>query len=159
VSTNGAKPADAFVPVPGLWEGLPVGVADPEGVAVGSGAVAVGVGFGVVVSVGRPLGSGVAVSSVEHLAPSMRQLFGDAVPLTTKPMVTDSPGLRPSVSHFGGVTVTWPSRTLDSAFHRELSFEPDGRSNYSFQSFFTSPVSLVTTYCAVYPVDQSLVLV
>lgn len=45
------------------------------------------------------------------------------------------------------------------AFHSEPSVLPEGRSNSSFQSFFAWAVSLVTTYCAVYPVDQSLVFV
>ncbi len=121
--------------------------------------LAVGVAVGVDVWVGRPLGSGVAVLSVEHLALSMRQPVGWAVPLTTKPTVTDSPAARPSVSHFGGFTVTCCPLTLDSAFHSELSVAPDGRSNSSVQSFSLAPVVLVTTYCAVYPVDHSLVLV
>src|SRR3954447_8772086 len=128
----GAKPALALVPLPVplpvLLVGVAVGVGDP---------------------VGRPLGSGAGASSAEHLPPSMRQLFGSALPLTTKPTVTDLPGARPSVSHLAGVTVTCCPLTLDSAFHSELSLAPAGRSNSSFQSFSAEPLLLVTTYCAV----------
>ncbi len=70
------------------------------------------------------------------------------MPFTTKPTVTDSPAASPSVSHFGGVTVTCCPLTRDSAFHSELSFEPAGRSNSSVQSFFAAPLLFVTTYCA-----------
>ncbi len=85
-----------------------VGVALWAGVDVGA-EVGVEVGAGVgdwVVCVGRPLGSGVAPSSAEHCAPSMRQPVGAPPPLTTKPTVTDLPGARPSVSHVAGFTVT-----------------------------------------------------
>lgn len=109
--------------------------------------LALGVGTGV--WVGRPLGSGVGPLSVEQLAPSMRQPVGSALPLTTKPTVTDSPALSPSPSHFGGLTVTCCPLTLDSPFHSELSRAPDGRSNSSAQSAFCCPLLLVTTYCAV----------
>lgn len=146
------------VPLLGVGVGVGVGVAVRVGVGVAVG-LAVGVGVGVGVPVGRPVGSGVAVPSVEHLALSMRQPVGWPVPLTTKPTVADSPAARPSGSHFGGFTVMCCPLTLDSAFHSELSFEPDGRSNSSVQSFSRAPVVLVTTYCAVYPVDHSLVLV
>lgn len=63
------------------------------------------------------------------------------------------------MSHFAGVTVTCCPLTADSAFHRELSLAPDGRSNSSFQVFSVAPLLFVTTYWAVYPVDQSLVFV
>lgn len=150
-----------MVPPPELWvgDGVAVAVAVGFGVAV-CVALAVGVGaaVGVAVCVGRPLGSGVAPST-EHLVPSMTQPVGFAVPFTTKPTVTDSPAARPSLSQDGGVTVTCCPLTDDVASHSELSLEPEGRSNSSFQSGFRWPVSLETTYCPVYPVDHSLVLV
>lgn len=144
------------VPVLALVLGAGEVVAEEVGeeVAVGLGAV-----VGLALWVGLPLGSGVAPSSAEHRAPSTRQPAGSPLPLTTKPMVTDSPTASPSVSHFGGETVTCCPLTADSPFHRELSFAPVGRSNSSFQSAFAPPLLFVTTYCAVYPVDQSLVLV
>lgn len=130
MSTYGAKPAPAAVPSPGV----PVG-AGAVGVSVGVGsAVSDAVGVGAGGSVGRPLGSGVAPSSVEHAASSTRQPVGSAVPLTTKPTVTDSPALSPSVSHLGGVTVTCCPSAFDSAFHSEPSFAPAGRSNSRVQS-------------------------
>ena len=151
MSTYGAKPAPAAVPSPGVpvgvgVVGVPVGAGSVVSVAVGVG---VGVGVGAGGSVGRPLGSGVAPSSVEQAASSTRQPVGSAVPLTTKPTVTDSPAFSPSVSHFGGVTVTCCPSTFDSAFHSEPSFAPAGRSNSSVQSAFACPLVLVTTYWAV----------
>lgn len=123
---------------------MPVGAGSVLSVAVG-----VGVGVGAGGSVGRPPGSGVAPSSVEHAAASTRQPVGSAVPLTTKPTVTDSPAFSPSVSHLGGVTVTCCPSAFDSAFHSEPSFAPEGRSNSRVQSAFVCPLLLVTTYCAV----------
>jgi hypothetical protein len=153
VSTYGAKPAEVEVPVP-----VPV-VAVSEGVAVGV-ALAVGVGFeeapavgaGVAVSVGRPVGAGVPPVSTEHLAPSMRHAVGSpAVPLAevTKPTVRDLPAAIPALSQLAAVTLTcWPL-TADSAFQRELSLVPDGRSNSRVQSVSAVPVSLVMTYWPV----------
>ncbi len=105
--------------------------------------------MGVAEPVGRPLGSGVAPSSAEHWAPSMRQPVGSAVPSTTKPTVTDLPGASPAVSQAAGFTVTCCPLTRDAPFHREESFAPAGRSNSSVQSFSVPPLLLVTTYCAV----------
>src|SRR2546429_4277264 len=70
---------------------------------------------------GRPLGSGAGASSAEHLPPSMRQLFGSALPLTTKPTVTDLPGARPSVSHLAGKSVDRKSTRLNSS-HGYISY-------------------------------------
>ena len=130
----------------------------PVAVAVGVG-VLVGVAVGVGDCVGRPLGSGVAPSSAEHSAPSIRQPVGFPEPVTTKPTVAVSPAASPSLSQDGGFTVTCCPLTVDVPFHSELSFAPAGRSNRSVQSSLVRSPSFETTYCAVYPVDQSLVLV
>ncbi len=63
--------------------------------------------------------------------------------------MTDSPARRPSPSHFGGVTVTCCPLMLDSAFHSEPSFAPEGRSNSRVQTVFACPLLLVTTYWAL----------
>lgn len=152
MSTYGAKPAAAAEPEPVPededGDGLAVDVAVSVGLAV-AGAEALALGAGVADSVGRPLGSGVAPSSTEHLAPSMRHPAGSASPVTTNPTVTDFPAAMPSLSQEAGVTVTCEPDTDDSAFHREPSLVPDGRSNSSFQSDRALSESFLTTYWAV----------
>ncbi len=115
-----------------------------EGVAVGVGAVAG-------VSVGRPLGVGVAPPSTEQAASLIRQPAGSpAVPVAevTKPTVTDLPGAS-SLSQLAGFTVTWLSCTVCSPFQSEPMRVPAGRSNSSVQSVRGLSVSLVTTYWPV----------
>ncbi len=73
-------------------------------------------------------------------------------------MVTDFPAAS-SLSQLAGLTVTWLPLTVCSPFHSELSFVPAGRSNSSVQPDLARSVSLVTTYCPVYPPVQPLVLV
>jgi hypothetical protein len=100
---------------------------------------------------GRPLGSGAAPPSTEHVAESMRHDAGSpGFPdeVVTKPTVTEAPGAR-SLFQLSGFTVTWRPSTVCVPFHSELTVVPAGRSNSSVQPDTALSVALVMTYWPV----------